>query len=289
MVFLQGGAPRIVDVSTGDISKSDVQDMDFCSAGQGVVIASGNFQVAAINVTESLSVERYIPLSSEFWCTNVLASKPGYFLAGLGTGVIHLFEIATGAIVQSWNHHQQGIWDIASTTLGSVFFVASQDSSCSVVPLSFGASVEPPVTKLTGHDSPVRCIAATKDGSRCFSGSWDNCIRVWDVRESQCTQVLDHQETVQGLFLNPSETLLASCDGSKLLIWSLVDMHRIHTFNYSQVYAAFLNDSILAVSGGTHLELRSCQDWAIRQSFPSPGAGITHIAVCELSGLSFLS
>ena len=42
------------------------------------------------------------------------------------------------------------------------------------------------VSTLYGHTSFVHSIAFNFDGSKIVSGSFDNNVKVWDVRESSC-------------------------------------------------------------------------------------------------------
>jgi WD40 repeat protein len=50
---------------------------------------------------------------------------------------------------------------------------------------------------LQGHANTVRSVCVSADGSRLFSGSDDNTIKVWDVATGACVQTLQgHAEWV---------------------------------------------------------------------------------------------
>ena len=56
------------------------------------------------------------------------------------------------------------------------------------------------VCKLTGHTRPVRGLTWNFEVPYLLvSGSWDNSIRVWDIRDGACLYVVvDHGADVYG-------------------------------------------------------------------------------------------
>ena len=62
---------------------------------------------------------------------------------------------------------------------------------------------------MEGHTNTVVSVCVSADGSRLFSGSYDNTIKVWDVATGACVQTLDgHTGWVR--------SLCVSADGSRL-------------------------------------------------------------------------
>jgi WD40 repeat protein len=53
-------------------------------------------------------------------------------------------------------------------------------------------------TKLTAHRGAIYCISVV--GTNLFSGSYDNTIRVWDLKTMECVQVLKgHTSKVEAI------------------------------------------------------------------------------------------
>ncbi len=72
---------------------------------------------------------------------------------------------------------------------------------------------------LTGHGSPVSCIAVF-DG-KLFSGSWDKTIKVWDLQTEECTATLrGHGDAVSFLTASDGKLFSASIDCT-IKVWDL--------------------------------------------------------------------
>jgi WD40 repeat protein len=63
---------------------------------------------------------------------------------------------------------------------------------------------------LVGHESVVKALAFSPDGSRLFSGSFDGEIKVWDVRTRRQLAAWNAKQKLCGLAVSPSGTTLAS-------------------------------------------------------------------------------
>ena len=64
---------------------------------------------------------------------------------------------------------------------------------------------------LKGHADRVSSVLFSPNGNRMFSGSWDNCIKVWNARNGQETLTLKgHIGRVTCLAISPDGTRLVS-------------------------------------------------------------------------------
>ncbi|CAD8214493.1 unnamed protein product [Paramecium pentaurelia] len=88
------------------------------------------------------------------------------------------------------------------------------------------------------HTHYIQCMIINKNEDLLFSGSFDRSIKVWkvDFNENFLTYQysLDkHNHFVNGLSLNPSENVLASCakDNNSIIIWER-NINNIFEFKY---------------------------------------------------------
>jgi WD40 repeat protein len=87
-------------------------------------------------------------------------------------------------------------------TDGTNFYVGSSDGKLLV--LNPGGQV---LEEINVSGSPVSSLVIDKDHSRLYTGSWDNEIRVWDMRDWSLEKVLDEQKlpikslVIDGLYL----------------------------------------------------------------------------------------
>ncbi len=63
---------------------------------------------------------------------------------------------------------------------------------------------------LVGHESVVKSLAFSPDGTRLFSGSFDGEIKVWDVRTRRQLAAWNAKQKLLGLAVSPSGATLAS-------------------------------------------------------------------------------
>jgi platelet-activating factor acetylhydrolase IB subunit alpha len=127
----------------------------------------------------------------------------------------------------------------------------------------------PPRASLSGHRSPVTCLAMHPVYSVVVSGSEDASVRVWDFESGEHERTLKgHTNSVQGVAFSPDGSLLASCSADiSVKLWDFRESFeclrtlRGHDHNIS---------SVAWVAGGD--QLVSCsRDHSIRVWDPSTG------------------
>jgi len=71
---------------------------------------------------------------------------------------------------------------------------------------------------LRGHTGSVTALAHDHTGNTLASASADKSVRLWDMRNKQCTATLLHAEEVRGVAWLSAQ-VLASCDGPTISLW----------------------------------------------------------------------
>lgn len=71
---------------------------------------------------------------------------------------------------------------------------------------------------MRGHTSFVACVAFSPQGNLLASGSYDETIRIWDVKKGKCLRVMPaHSDPVSAVDFSRDGTLLVSCGHDGLM------------------------------------------------------------------------
>lgn len=74
---------------------------------------------------------------------------------------------------------------------------------------------------MTGHHNYVYCVSFNPQGNMIATGSYDEAVRVWDIRSGICQKTLPaHSDPVSGVHFNRDGTMIVSCSHDSLIrIW----------------------------------------------------------------------
>lgn len=88
---------------------------------------------------------------------------------------------------------------------------------------ALAAAVAPRAQELTGHGGPVRALAATADGSRLLSGSFDTSLILWQPASATALGTLrGHDGAVNALALaEDGRTALSGAEEGRAILWNL--------------------------------------------------------------------
>lgn len=101
-----------------------------------------------------------------------------------------------------------------------------------------------------GHTAPVVALAASSDGARLASASWDGTGRVWDLATGNSRVLTGHQGNVNAIaFLHDGRVATAGYD-STLRVWDDAGAAQIVTLPTPLNTIAVLPNDTLAAGGG---------------------------------------
>jgi WD40 repeat protein len=119
-----------------------------------------------------------------------------------------LFDKATLAWTLPWDT----TWVTAVTFIGSSRRLAAGNNFGQIflweLPEKPGDPAPPPVRRLNGHSNTITALAATPDGRRLISTSYDHTVRVWDLDGAT--------EKTETVVLDPNARVAAQKAGKKL-------------------------------------------------------------------------
>ncbi|KAJ7306244.1 WD40-repeat-containing domain protein [Mycena albidolilacea] len=111
------------------------------------------------------------------------------------------------------------------------------------------------------HNSGVRSVAFSSDGSRAISGSDDTTIRIWDVSTGKQLQQLDgHDNTVNSVaFSSDGSRAISGSDDRTIRIWDVStgkQLQQLDGHNDCVRSVAFSSDGSRAISGSDDRTIR---------------------------------
>jgi WD40 repeat protein len=112
----------------------------------------------------------------------------------------------------AWSLPWDPTWVTAVTFVGSSRRLAAGNYFGQIflwdLPEKPGAPAPPPVRRLDGHSNTISALAATPDGRRLLSTSYDHTVRVWDLNAAA--------EKTDAVVLDPTARAAAQKAGKKL-------------------------------------------------------------------------
>ncbi len=105
---------------------------------------------------------------------------------GHQNGEIRLWRIADGALISTWQEHQQTVWCLAFNSEQQTLASGSFEGHI----ILWHLTTEQPICRMRGHQNWIWSLAFRPDGNTLASGSRDGTIKLWDVKTGECQQTL---------------------------------------------------------------------------------------------------
>jgi WD40 repeat protein/tRNA A-37 threonylcarbamoyl transferase component Bud32 len=135
----------------------------------------------------------------------------------VGTGEARVWDIATGAVIQSAPRHARDVIAVAFTPDGRTLVTAGKDKTARFWDAATGAAVG----EVIRHDGWVGALALSPDGRALLTGSDDTTARLWSVPDgAPLTAPLRHTRPVKAVGISPDgRLLLTTSEDATAQLW----------------------------------------------------------------------
>jgi WD40 repeat protein len=159
-------------------------------------------------------------LAQPSWVTALAFRGDGRFVAtGHDDGLVRLWEIHNGQLVQELARHERPISALAFSPQGGRLASAAEDKSICVWDLRGDRLLD----QITGHTDRIDALAWHPQGHTLASAGWDGTVRLWDADTFKPLILLNyHALQVLALAYSPDGRWLASADSQDVTyVWDV--------------------------------------------------------------------
>jgi WD40 repeat protein len=139
-----------------------------------------------------------------------------------------VWDLEKGYLLRMLEGHSAAVSSVAMTPDGNLAVSASLDRTLKVWDLDFHWWTPrlwscPAVRTLEGHTASVSGVAVTADGKRAVSASWDQTVKVWDLKSGRVLRTLEgHSGYVLGVAVTADGRRAVSVSEDRTLkVWDL--------------------------------------------------------------------
>ena len=215
----EGGEIRVWDVM-GTLTWKATQKRGIRATAwspKGSIVASGSYGGNVV-LFDAKSGEEKLEVSTggDFAEQVQITPDQQLVIAGTGTGMLWIWETATGTLVRTIPTHTDSIWGMRLASDGRTLATAGRDRTVRVTNIESGKQLH-----RLQHPGVAIGVDFTPDGRQIVTGCHDSQIRVWDLETGMVTRMLSgHRGSVNGIDVSSDGKLLASGGNDKTIrLW----------------------------------------------------------------------
>ncbi|MBE9181566.1 serine/threonine protein kinase [Oculatella sp. LEGE 06141] len=174
------------------------------------------------------------------------------FVSGSYDRTIKVWDLQSGALLDTLEGHQDAVRDVAISTDGTTLVSGSGDKTIKVWDLQ----TRQVLRTLSGHSGPVWSVSISPDKTTIASGSYDGTIKIWNLNTGEMIRALpDHYDSVWSVAISPNgQTLVSGSYDGTLRVWNVRTGEELHTLRGH-------TDAVRAVAVSADSQLVASGSW----------------------------
>ncbi|KFD55053.1 hypothetical protein M514_03971 [Trichuris suis] len=177
--------------------------------GTKFACGSTNGKVDLYSVENDTSLAEY-ESGGRFVLSSSFTTDGRSLAAGTQDGLIYIFDTETSAMQHSLTGHAKAVRTMEFSQDGVLLFSGAEDKFLVTHDLREGSKTS---FSVSGQNSWITSVAAMPDARHIVTSSTDAIVRVWDVRNRRCSDVLEGRKSaVWDISLNLTGDRLVSVD-----------------------------------------------------------------------------
>ncbi|KAL6972674.1 hypothetical protein U1Q18_026849 [Sarracenia purpurea var. burkii] len=172
--------------------------------------------------SQSLEPKSTISAFSDTATSASFRSDGRLIAAGSHSGIVQVFDVKTRTSLRHLRGHSRPVHLVRYPRIDKLHLFSGGDDA---VVKFWDVASETQILGLIGHKDYVRCGDSSPSSDDMFAtGSYDHTIRLWDVRVSSGSSVMEvnHGKPVEDVIFLPSGGLIATAGGNSVKIWDVI-------------------------------------------------------------------
>eukprot|EP00124_Ichthyophonus_hoferi_P003221 Ihof_evm3s267 gene=Ihof_evmTU3s267 len=270
-----------------------ITSVNFCPAKpyDFVVTSSTRVQLYSSNTNK---VKRTVSRFKDVAHSGALRDDGQLLVAGDDTGLVQIFTVDSRSVLRQFTGHLRPVH--VTRFVGETNVMTCADDT---TVRKWDIPSQSEITTLRGHTDYVRAgMANPVNNDLWLTGSYDHTVKLWDLRNGECTMNFDHGAPVESIVMVPTGGLVLSAGGNTVKVWDILGGRLLHSFsNHQKTITSMCLDGgskhLVTGSLDHHLKVYDMSTYKVVHSlkYPDPimAVGIspnnTHMVVGMASGL----
>ncbi|KAM7501300.1 hypothetical protein LguiB_000204 [Lonicera macranthoides] len=205
--------PQTLISSITSLAFSPISPHDFAATHSATV---------TIFSSQTLEIKSSISAFSDTATSASYRSDGRLIAAGSHSGKVQVFDVKTRVPLRRLTGHTRPVHVVKYPRLDKLHLFSGGDDA---VVKYWDVAESSKIRDMLGHKDYVRCGDGSPASDDMFvTGSYDHTIRVWDVRVSSPSSVIEinHGKPVEDVIYLPSGGLIATAGGNSVKIWDVI-------------------------------------------------------------------